>query len=266
MREWCYWFWPPLPVWRKLDMSVLVVLLYTVGVAAYLHYVHTSSPKWLGDVGVINAVLLGVLLAFRNKEAYDRWWEGRKLWGQLINDARNLAVKLDTFLMLTPEERQVAATLITEFARSLKRHLRGQGEPGRHAPIEHVQALQRELRRLRSESRLGVYESLSLDAQVDSLLNICGACERIRNSPVPLSYRSLLRHGTILYLATAPWYLAGEYGFWSVGVVGLVAYFLLGTELTAESIENPFGLDGDDLALASYCDTIATSVEGVMKS
>jgi putative membrane protein len=81
---------------------------------------------------------------------------------------------------------------------------------------------------------------------------------------MPLSYRSLLRHGTILYLLTAPWFMAGEFGYWGVAIVGLIAYFLLGTELTAECIEDPFGTGDDQLDLSKYCETIRKSMEEIM--
>jgi putative membrane protein len=95
-------------------------------------------------------------------------------------------------------------------------------------------------------------------------MDVCGACERIRSSPVPLSYRSLLRHGTVLYLVSAPWFMTAEYGYWAIAVVSLMAYFLLGTELTAEDVEEPFGRDADDLALSSYCDTVRKSCAEVL--
>ncbi|MFO0851106.1 MAG: bestrophin family ion channel [Gemmataceae bacterium] len=81
-------------------------------------------------------------------------------------------------------------------------------------------------------------------------MDVCGACERIKTSPIPLSYRSLLRHGLLLYLLSTPWLIADQLGWATVPVMTLMTYFLLGIELTAEEVEEPFGRDGDDLALA----------------
>jgi putative membrane protein len=262
--------WPPLPIWRGLDLGVLVVVLYGVAVEIITMQLELRVPKWIGDFNVVNAVLLGVLLAFRNKEAYERWWEARKLWGQLINDSRNLLLKAKAFAALDAGQLQTLERLVSQFAWALKYHLhdRHQGVPRadafplgvNHLPAHYAGAIMTLLQDWRKSGRLGDMDLLLLDPHVRGLMDVCGACERIQNSPVPLSYRSLLRHGTILYLATAPWFLASEFGYWGVGLVALVAYFLLGTELIAESIEDPFGAGGDDLQLQRFCETIQTSV------
>lgn len=252
--------WPELPIWRGLDFGVLLVMIYAVTIEVVVQQFAIKAPKWIGDFNVVNAILLGVLLAFRNKEAYERWWEGRKLWGQLINESRNFALKLDAYLAPGGAERQTAARLVDAFAYALKLHLRDR--PRTHEPAR----LAGELMKALQTWKLSDVERLMLDPHVRGLMDVCGACERIQSSPVPQSYRSLLRHGTIIYLASAPWFLAGEFGFWGVAIVGLIAYFLLGTELTAESIENPFGTGGDDLLLSNYCETIRQSLTDILQA
>jgi putative membrane protein len=256
-------FWPPLPVWRRLDIGVLATILYALATTWIVEHADVHSPKWLGDLGIVNAVLLGVLLAFRNKEAYERWWEGRKLWGQLVNDSRNWAMKVKSFAAISTGECLHLGTMLCDFAFALKRHLRQRS--ARHQPLEIAGRLFHLLHRWQSEKKLTEIERLMLDPHARALMDICGACERIQSSPVPLSYRSLLRHGTILYLLTAPWFMAGEFGYWGIGLIGLIAYFLLGTELTAESIEDPFGHDGDDLELSKYCQTVRNSVAEILQ-
>ena len=105
---------------------------------------------------------------------------------------------------------------------------------------------------------------LWLDPHVRGLMDVCGACERILHSPIPQSYRALLRHGLVLYLVSAPWFVADQLGYWSVPAIGILTYFLLGIELTAEVVENPFGTEGDDLELASYCETIRRSLDQIV--
>ena len=120
------------------------------------------------------------------------------------------------------------------------------------------------LRDWRRAGRLTDIDALVIDPHARALMDVCGACERIKSSPVPLSYRAMLRHGTILYLATAPWFLASDYGYWAVPVVALLTYFLLGIELTAEDVEEPFGKDGDDLELGRFCETVRQSAEQIL--
>lgn len=269
--------WPPLPVWQRLDLSVLVVGVYSLVVELIVEYLLPSKPPtWIGAVAVVNAVLLGVLLGFRNREAYERWWEARKLWGQLINDSRNLCLKVAALADPPPEERTAFARLMVGFAVAVKHHLRG-GQPLKsvpgfetdpatpaHVPAHLAGRVFAQLKAWRTAGKLTDTELLTLDPHARGLMDVCGACERIRSSPVPLSYRSLLRHGTVLYLLSAPWFMSSEYSYWSIAIVCLMAYFLLGTELTAENVEQPFGADADDLTLTTFCDTIRKSCTEVL--
>ncbi|MFO0851105.1 MAG: bestrophin family ion channel [Gemmataceae bacterium] len=84
--------WPPLPVWRRLDLLTLAMTLYSAVATWAVLVLDIHLPQWGGGSAILNALILGVLLSFRNVQAYDRWWEGRKLWGQLVNDSRNLCL------------------------------------------------------------------------------------------------------------------------------------------------------------------------------
>jgi putative membrane protein len=234
-----------------------------------------ALPSWpLGaEAAVINGLVLGTLLAFRNKEAYDRWWEARKLWGQLVNDTRNLAYKVRAYVEAPAAELQDFGRSLAGFAHGLRLHLRRPGplqqvpgfaddpaQPG-HVPSYLAGRVLGDLARWGRAGLLGGQVPLLLDPHARGLLDVCGACERIRNTPLPASYRALLRHGILLYLLLAPWSLQLEVGAWGVAVLGLVTYFLLGIELTAEEVEEPFGGEEDDLPLAAYCRTIERAVE-----
>jgi putative membrane protein len=269
--------WLPLPVWKRLDAIVLLVAAYTAAVEFIAQALALQMPKWIGDMSIVNGIILGVLLGFRNREAYERWWEGRKLWGQLINDCRNLCLKAAALADPDPDARRDFGRLVAGFTVGLKNHLRGAGRRLRHVPgfekeaadPDHVPAhlagrVFEAIRDWRRAGRLTDLDVLAIDPHARALMDVCGACERIKASPVPLSYRALLRHGTILYLATAPWFLTGEYGYWAVAVVSLMTYFLLGIELTAEDVEEPFGKDGDDLELGRFCETVRKSTEQIL--
>lgn len=272
-----FWrIWPPLPVWKRLDAAVVVVIVYAIVVKYITEIEHWNFPKWIGDMAVVNGVILGVLLGFRNVQAYDRWWEARKLWGQLINDSRNICLKVKAFVKVGSDEHRRFGRLIVGFAVALKNHLRGgkplQVVPGfeketarpDHVPLQLAEWTFAQLRAWRTGGKLGDIDSLLIDQHAKALMDVSGACERIRSSPVPLSYRALLRHGTIFYLLSAPWFMSGEYGYMAVGVVAMLAYFLLGIELTAEDVEEPFGKDGDDLELSRFCETIRKSAEQIL--
>jgi putative membrane protein len=270
--------WPPLPVWRRLDLAVVGVAVYTtVAVLVYL-FTGVDIPDWGGGSAIINALILGVLLGFRNTQAYDRWWEGRKLWGQLVNDSRNVCLKAKTLPGLTADDRRHLGRLVAGFAVALKNHLRGGGKlqavPGfeadpetpPHPPLCLAGRVYEATRSWRAAGKVTDFDLLLLDPHAKALMDVAGACERIRSSPVPLSYRALLRHGLVLYLLSTPWLIADSLTWLTVPVMALLAYFLLGIELTAEDVEEPFGRDGDDLALAAYCDTIRRATDEVLET
>ncbi len=273
--NWIMQIWLPLPVWKRLDAAVILIALYTVLVDAVVVYQKLALPRWLGDISLLNGILLGVLLGFRNREAYERWWEARKLWGQLINDSRSLCLKVAALSLEANESRLRFQRCIVGYAFALKFHLRGsdalaevpgyEGETAtpKHAPVYILQQLHVVVRHWRTTEQIHDVDLLLLDPHLRGFADVCGACERILSSPVPMSYRALLRHGTLFYLLSAPWFLTGEYGIWAVAVVSLLGYFLLGIEFTAEDVEEPFGKDGDDLELTRFCQVIRESVEEI---
>ena len=272
--------WPPLPVWKRLNLSVLVVMVYAaacVAVQDYLKFIDVKlpDPASAGLLTLMNSIILGILLGFRNKESYERWWEARKLWGQLVNDSRNMSLKVKALNGVPAVEQGRAGRLVAGFAVSLRNHLRGAGTlqnvPGfendpmspAHVPLHLAGQMAATVRAWRRAGYITEFELLWLDPHVKALMDVSGACERIKNTPIPLSYRSLLRHGLVLYMLLTPWFVADEMHWMAIPVMGLLAYFLMGIELTAEDVEEPFGRDDDDLALSVYCDTIRKSVSEV---
>jgi len=272
------WLWQlfSLPVGWRLWPGVALMGVYSLAAGLILEWFDVKPVLWGENGAILNGLVLGLLLAFRNNGAYDRWWEGRKLWGQLINDSRNLCLKVRASVEADAEEVRRFGTLVAGFAFALKQHLRGGGPlaniPGfekdearpAHVPLHVAGLVLDRLAAWRRAGKLDGYTALALDTHARALMDICGACERIRSTPIAPSYRTLLRHGIVLYLAAAPWYVLHEEGLWGIPVVMILAYFLLGIELVAESVEEPFGHDGDDLALDRYCETIRGSVGEVL--
>jgi putative membrane protein len=276
LRRFLRALWPPLPVWRRLDLLVVALAAYTAVVVLILAWTPLDLPQWSGVSAVLNALILGILLNFRNREAYDRWWEARKLWGQLVNDSRNLCLKAAALPGLSAEDRARLGALVAGFAVALKDHLRGSAVLARvpgfekettspaHVPLYLAGQVTGLIREWRAEGKLTDYDLLLLDPHARAPMDVCGACERIKTTPLPQSYRSLLRHGLVLYLLSTPWLVGDQLVWWAIPSEALLAYFLLGIDLTSEDVEEPFGRDGDDLALAAYCDTIRRSVDEVL--
>lgn len=261
---------------RRLSLRLLAVAVYCAAVAFIIQWFSLGSFRWEAEATLVNGLILSLLLSFRNRAAFDRWWEGRRLWGQLVNDTRNLAWKLKGYL---PAEAIAQARLpaaLAGFAEALKRHLRGgaslQEIPGfekavttpAHVPL-HLAGLI--LTHLADWQRAGLIEgttALVLDVHARSLLDICGACERIRNTGISPFYKILLWLGIALNIAVAPWYTLSELGFWAIPPFLLVCYFLLGIEMIDTDVEEPFGTELNDLDLDRYCQTIRQSVVAIL--
>lgn len=275
-------FWrrvlPPLPIAKRLGLVVCGMCVYALGVELLIvcFALENWKTNWGVEATVLQGLIVGLLLVFRNNEASKRWYEARQLWGQLVNHTRNLCLKVRAHVALEDGERHKLATLLAGFPVALMRHLRGEGrlqdvpgfaaaaeQPG-HVPAHLAGLLQQQLAGWQRAGRIDGLGLLYLDTHAAALMDICGGCERIRHSPVPASYRALLRHGTWLFLLLIPWYLDPELGWWGIPVIGLVTYFLYGVELTAEVVEEPFGKEADDLSLDTLCQTIQTSVGTIL--
>jgi putative membrane protein len=267
---------PPLRVGSALWTCMVVLAIYGLLVWGAIWLEHVPPIEWGAESTVVNGLALGFLIGFRNQHAYDRWWEARKLWGQLINENRNLCLKVRALRGIEARDRDAVGGLVIAFAEALKNHLRrrdGSDESKalqslagewNHEPSKVAGGLFDLVVRWHHDGRLDGWGLLWLDAQLKCLMDICGACERIRNTPLSSSYRALLRHGIAIYLAIAPFYLIDDTGIYGFPVFMLAAYFLLGVELVAEEIEEPFGAGGDNLPLERYCATITTSVREIL--
>jgi putative membrane protein len=206
--------------------------------------------------------------------AYDRWWEARGLWGQLTNDSRNLAGKLAAFLPTEVLARSRVAESIVGFAEALKRHLRDEEPrlrdlPGfenakadpAHVPLYLARRLYTAMANWKRSGHVDDAVLWILDSHLRGLLDVCGACEKIRHTPLSPSYKNLLRTGLILNILAAPWLTIPEIGFWGVPAFELICFFLLGVELIDTIVEEPFGQESDDLDLDRYCRTIREGVQ-----
>jgi putative membrane protein len=261
------------------------VWFYLALMAAYATMVHFwvaghVSPTFFKDASNIayTSLVLGLLLVFRTNSAYERWWEGRKLWGQLVNESRNLCLKTKYLPNVAYQDKILLSEYVVSFAYSLKNHLRdavpGKRLPGvkaqvdmavAHLPVQVADAIYCKIQEWYQSGKIDGFLLLQMDSHMRSFMDICGACERIKSSPLVLSYRAFIRQGIAINLAVVPWYAATTLPLhWVLPIIIFAAYFLIGLELIAEDIEDPFGYDGDDLPLDTICDKIRLVLTQIM--
>lgn len=265
------WFSLIFDVYSRYVMRQLFPLLLFVGVfTALLCFIIIDVFRFHygGTIAFhsILGVILGLFLVLRTNTAYDRWWEGRKLWGQLVNDSRQLSIKLSTFI---PKERKedlkFFKQMIPNVAFAIKEHLRDSimiGEmdlsnseakervtSSKHRPNAISKLLYERVHQLRQEGVITAEQLYVLDKELKGFTDIVGACERIKTTPIPYSYSMFIKKFLFVYALTLPVSFLWEFRYWTVLLVTFAFYFLVSVELIAEEIEDPFGNDINDLPL-----------------
>lgn len=264
---------------KILFPTILLVGIYCYGVY-YLEveYLHLNSKSSISNIGMIHSLLgfvLSLLLVFRTNTAYDRWWEGRKLWGKLVNDSRNFVIKINSIL---PENDVKNRTQIAKYLRFfpyfLASHLSKestrlvldedfsdlQKELQHHPPAELVFLLTKKLYQLKKENKISDTEMLFLDTQLSGLLDVCGGCERIKNTPIPYSYSSFIKKFIIFYVMALPVANVVNLGGFMIPITMFVYYVLMSLELIAEEIEDPFNNDENDIPMEAISQNIERSI------
>lgn len=264
---------------KILFPTILLVGIYCYGVY-YLEveYLHLNSKSSISNIGMIHSLLgfvLSLLLVFRTNTAYDRWWEGRKLWGKLVNDSRNFVIKINSIL---PENDVKNRTQIAKYLRFfpyfLTNHLSKestrlvldedfsdlQKELQHHPPAELVFLLTKKLYQLKKENKISDTEMLFLDTQLSGFLDVCGGCERIKNTPIPYSYSSFIKKFIIFYVMALPVANVVNLGGFMIPITMFVYYVLMSLELIAEEIEDPFNNDENDIPMEAISQNIERSI------
>jgi ion channel-forming bestrophin family protein len=249
--------------------------IYAFVVGEIIEHFPFAKIGWGGEVALANGVILGVLMGLRNRAAYDRWWEARRLWGQLVNDSRNLAWKVRSYVPTPAIAVARFPQLISGFAEALKDHLRGgvrlqqipdfehDTDQPKHVPQYLAGQVIGCIAQWQREELIDPRTMQVLDVHSRSLMDICGSCERIRNTPMAASYRTLLRLGLIMNVLLTPWYTLLDFGLWCIPIVMSFIFFAIGLEIVDTAVEEPFGTELDDLPLDRYCRTIRESVNEI---
>jgi len=226
--------------------------------------------------------IISLLLVFRTNTAYDRWWEGRKQWGALVNVSRNFALKVNAFLPKTEEERRNRLRAMTgAYATVLKEHLRKgskedlvkllpdflqEEEIGDHVPNHLADAMQKSLLDMYIKKEISEAAYLAMLTDLNAFTDICGACERIHKTPIPYTYNIFIKKFIFAYIVTMPFGFVSEFGYWCIAITIFTFYALASLEMIAEEIEDPFGNDSNDLPTDDLAETIKGNVEGIISN
>jgi len=236
---------------------MLCVAWSAVVVAIDKRYTDVNVPSLLHS---LVGPALGLLLVFRTNASYDRFWEGRKLWGGIVNETRNLIRLASVHLSGERDILVRLAQLTSDFAAASMHHLRGTKMPGllevQHPPLYLATQMTGILKEGSRRGALNDIVLFSMDQNIQQLVDYLGGCERIRKTPLPFAYVVHLRRALVMYCFSLPFALVDSYGWATVLDTLLVAYIFFGIEEIGVEIEGPFGHDDNDLPLEDICATI----------
>ena len=261
---------------RTLFPLMIAIGIYS-GLIGYLEVVYwkLADTSYIKNITIMHGMLgfvISLLLVFRTNTAYDRWWEGRKMWGSLVNNSRNFAIKLSVILNDESDKTFFRET-ITNYALLLHQHLSDSDtsqqlfddvdlviDHHKHRPNQVAKLMFQKLNDLYIEKKISGNQLIILNAEIQSFTDICGACERIKNTPIPYSYSAFLKKFIFFYVMTLPFGYAFSLGYYVVPVIVFIFYVLASLELIAEEIEDPFGTDENDLPTMKMAENIRKNV------
>ncbi|MBC3542055.1 bestrophin family protein [Rufibacter sediminis] len=271
-------------VWKGSVLPAILprlglLLLISVGVVfvqgRLFEYKIPLNPAAFTLLGVALAIFLG----FRNNASYERFWEGRKLWGALLIDTRSLTRQALTMTGLPADSPEVLSfvRLLIAFTYALKHQLRRtdpsedfqrllspelvhQLAKARFKPILLLREMGTWVQTGKEAGRIDSITQAAIDHNLNQLSNIVGGCERIASTPIPYTYNVLLHRTVYLYCFLLPFGLVDSIGWMTPLMVVFVGYTFMALESIVTEIEEPFGTEPNDLALNAISQTIEASL------
>ena len=290
------WFTFIFKIHKTETMRRLLPLLLGVGVYAgcwaYIENIFFADNKTIdlfNNIGIVYSILgftLSLFLVFRTNTAYDRWWEGRRLWGDLNNAIRNISIHLHSSLPIENEQRRhYYSALMHLFSIALKQHLQDKRLHGNHFEIfedknpifeEKSEILKTNNQpqfiakliflALKADVRHGLFSIHDLElfrTELNKFMEVAGGCERIKNTPIPFTYSVFIKKFIFIYVMLFPIVYSTQLFFIIIPVTMFILYVLASIELIAEEIENPFNGDESDLPLEAIVKNIGKNAREI---
>jgi putative membrane protein len=227
-----------------------------------------------------------LLLVFRTNTAHARFWEGRQLWGALVNTVRNVTqgiyIVVKEKLPQDRVEKEAILRLVVAFTISMKLHLRAEPldaqlaslmseiqyfklKETNHPTLQIAFWIRDYLQYQHDRNCLNIYQLTNLHNSLDDMIDNLGGCERILKTPLPLIYTIKLRELLIIFCLILPLEIVRNLTWWTGIIMAFVSFTLLSIEQIGAEIEEPFGHDPNDLPLDGICNTMLRNVEELIK-
>ncbi len=262
---------------KRLIVPQVLLFIFSFFIYFYQTHIATEPVPLNPSVFAILGISLAIFHGFCNNAAYDRFWEGRKLWGTLVWLSRNIARQVLTLPNVSMAEKQAFIRHQIAFVHSLRQQLRGEDNTAnlqRLLTVEEQQAVVGQnfialrltqimgqmLAKWQAEQKIDVWQWQSLDNTLGEIAHIQAGCERINNTPIPYAYFVLLHRTVYLYCFMLPLGLGNTIGWVTPFVVSFVGYTFMALNEIVDEISEPFGTGENELPLGMMCDTIETQL------
>lgn len=263
-------------IWKRVLATTLLAIFVTIVHLNYGWFSWSLTALPFSFIGLALSIFLG----FRNNTSYDRFWEGRKLWGSLVNTSRSLGRQTQIYVHGAADTQQIHKKIVyslVAYVHSLRMHLRDEKDydslnPYLHKAITKSLASQSNppmsilywishlLGHSYRQGHIDAYHVAMLEERVTELTNIQGGCERIKSTPIPFSYVVLLHRIAAFYCFALPFGICDQVGYLTPLVVFMVSYAFLGLDAIGDEIEDPFGKDLGDLPLGYLSTMIEVNI------
>ncbi|MGY2441270.1 bestrophin family protein [Pseudomonas sp. SDO52101_S400] len=254
---------------KRIALRTLMVTL----LASAIVLVEMLHPSNFTKVNATPFTLLGLSLSifmnFRNNACYDRWYEARKAWGEVIVHVRS--VIRETHVIRESAQRRLLLLNLAGFAHALNARLRREDEAAASAEWitpQHdpqvpdysgriLQTVGQQCSDLHEAGDLSEWRYMLLANHLTSLTQAQAVCERIKNTPLPFPYTLLLHRTIYLFCILLPFAMAEPLGWLTPLFTAIVSYTFFGLDAIADELEDPFGRDENDLPT----DALVRSIE-----
>lgn len=268
-------------VLKKIVVQLIIISLFSLAIYYFKGKIFDYKVHLNPTIFTLIGLALAIFMGFCNSASYDRFWEGRKLWGLLVIETRSLTRQILSLVNDSApeakEEKQKIIKLISAFCWSLNYQLRdksGTEHLSRLLSPEQIDQLKNKkfipsiilgfiadwLNEQNKKGNIDTIVMTSMDHQLNQFSNISGGCERIYNTPLPFAYSILLHRTVYLYCFWLPFGLVDSLGWMMPLIVLLISYTFIALDAIIQEIGEPFGEEENDLALNSICRTIEFSI------
>lgn len=289
------------PSWLQLALQVKgsvlpsifprLILCTGLGlIISVIHFYGYDLPQQIFSSVISNVaynLVLGLLMVFRTNTAYSRYWEARQIWGNIIINSLNLGRKIRLSIIeketVDSEQKSAAIKMLIAFAIATKLKLRrlpvNQELEVLLTPTQYLEIKETNtptlkialwignyLKQQENQNHLTTLELISMNTALDNMVEGFIGCERILTTPVPLAYTIYLKRVVLIYCLILPFQLVSNLNWWTAPIVAIISFILLGVEEIANQIENPFGLEPNDLPVDEICSKLATNLQDIINT